>query len=140
MPPVAEPIERTAADASDSVRIRRAVFVLLVAGALVTGVAAGRMYAPLSPSDADFLLLIRFMAVMKLAIVLACAAAVAWRVGAGIAKPLAFGYAGAVALMALSPGLIWSEALLPLASAVFNAGLLLSLALAAGDGMSRRRA
>jgi hypothetical protein len=111
-----------------------------VAIALAAGAVAGATHAPTAASDADFLILVRFMAFVKALIALSAAAAVAWRLGADITRPLSAAYIGSVSLMALAPGLIWHEALLPLASAVFHSGLLLGLALAAGDGMARRRA
>jgi hypothetical protein len=113
---------------------------VVVAIALAAGTVAGATYAPTAASDVDFLILVRFMAFVKALIALAAAAAVAWRLGADIARALSAAYIGSVSLMALAPGLIWHEALLPLASAVFHSGLLLGLALAAGDGMARRRA
>ncbi len=84
-------------------------------------------------------MLIRFMAVMKAAIVVASLALVAWRFGDDITPRLAAAYIVAVGLMGISPGLIWNLAALPAASAVFHAGLLLGLALAAADGYVRRR-
>ena len=84
-------------------------------------------------------LLLRFMALMKAAIVLAAAGLVAWRFGSELPSRLAAGYIAAVGLMALSPGLIWSQSSLTLASAFFHSGLLFGLALAARDGFTKSR-
>ncbi len=121
-------------------RARR--FALAGAGAiaLAAGAGIGAIYATAPATDADFLILVRFMAFVKAVMALAAAAIVAWRFGSAIARPLAAAYIVSVSLMALAPGLIWFEALLPLASGAFHSGLLLGLALAAGDGMAKRRA
>lgn len=121
-------------------RTRRIVLGGAILIALATGAAIGATYAPTAASDADFLVLVRFMAFVKAVMVLAAAAIVAWRFGTAIARPLSATYIASVSLMALAPGLIWYEALLPLASGLFHSGLLLGLALAAGDGLLKRRA
>jgi hypothetical protein len=121
-------------------RARRMALAVAVAMALAAGAVAGATQASTGVSDADFLILVRFMAFVKALIALAAAALVAWRFGLAIARPLSAAYIASVSLMALAPGLIWYEALLPLASAAFHSGLLLGLALAAGDGMAKRRA
>jgi hypothetical protein len=121
-------------------RTRRIVLGGALVIALATGAAIGSTYAPAAASDPDLLVLVRFMAFVKTVIALSAAAAVAWRLGADIARPLSAAYIASVALMALAPGLIWYEALLPLASGLFHSGLLLGLALSAGDGLLKRSA
>jgi len=65
---------------------------------------------------------------------------VAWRLGSeDLSSRLASGYIAAVGLMALSPGLIWSQSSLTLASAFFHSGLLFGLVLAARDGFTKSR-
>ncbi len=121
-------------------RTRRVALGGAIVITLATGAAIGAAYAPAATSDPDLLVLVRFMAFVKTVIALSAAAAVAWRLGADITRPLSAAYIASVALMALAPGLIWNEALLPLASGAFHSGLLLGLALAASDGLLKRRA
>ena len=123
----------------ETCRARRMALAIAVVIALASGAAAGATQAPAAASDADFLVLVRFLALVKAAMALVAAALVAWRLGSAIARPLAWAYMASVSLMALAPGLIWHEALLPLASGAFHSGLLLGLALAAGDGIAKRR-
>lgn len=132
--PSAVPAARYAAGS-----IRRALLVCIIGLAVLGGVAAGVALAPVTPVEAEYVMLIRFMAVMKAAIVVACIALVAWRLGDDITPGLAAAYIAAVGLLAISPVLIWNLAALPAASAIFHAGLLLGLALAATDGYARRR-
>jgi hypothetical protein len=121
-------------------RTRRIVLGGAIVIALATGAVIGSTYAPAAATDPDLLVLVRFMAFVKTVIALSAAAIVAWRFGSAIARPLSATYIASVSLMALAPGLIWYEALLPLASGLFHSGLLLGLALAAGDGLFKRRA
>ncbi len=125
---------------TQSLTIRRILLASVVILAATTGVIAGALSAPDTTADADLTLLLRFMAVMKAAIVLAAAGLVAWRLGLeDLSSRLATGYIAAVGLMALSPGLIWSQSSLTLASAFFHSGLLFALALAARDGFTKSR-
>ncbi|MGE5265975.1 MAG: hypothetical protein ACM3L9_01280 [Deltaproteobacteria bacterium] len=117
----------------------RAVLALSAILALIAGILAGAVLA--SPEKADPALdtLLRFMALIKAAIATGAAALAAWRFGFPIPPKLATGYIAAVVLMALSPGLIWFQSGLVLASAFFHSGLLLGFALAAGDGLAKQR-
>jgi hypothetical protein len=124
---------------TQSLTIRRTLLASVVILAAMTGVIAGHLSAPDTTADADLTLLLRFMALMKAAIVLAAAGLVAWRFGSELPSRLAAGYIAAVGLMALSPGLIWSQSSLTLASAFFHSGLLFGLALAARDGFTKSR-
>ena len=124
---------------AQSLTVRRAILASVVILAATTGVIAGHLSAPDATADADLTLLLRFMALMKAAIVLAAAGLVAWRFGSELPSRLAVGYIAAVGLMALSPGLIWSQSSLTLASAFFHSGLLFGLALAARDGFTKSR-
>lgn len=122
-----------------SLTVRRTILASVVTLAAITGVIAGHLSAPGANADADLTLLMRFMALMKAAIVLAAAGLVAWRFGFELPSRLAAGYIAAVGLMALSPGLIWSQSSLTLASAFFHSGLLFGLVLAARDGFTKSR-
>jgi hypothetical protein len=122
-----------------SLTARRTILASVVILAATTGVIAGHLSAPDANADADLTLLLRFMAMMKAAIVLAAAGLVAWRFGSELTSRLAASYIAAVGLMALSPGLIWSQSSLTLASAFFHSGLLFGLVLAARDGFTTSR-
>ncbi len=119
-----------------------------VGGAAALGLALGRM-ADISTAgwDAQLVTLLRFMAALKFAGVVAGAALVLWRAGTPMIPRTAGAYAAALATMALAPGLIWSLAHVALAAGLFHAGLLTFLVLAwrDTDGLevalrSRRRA
>jgi hypothetical protein len=127
------------APSATAVQVRRALLTGVVVFAVFGGLAAGVALAPEARYEPEFVMLIRFMAVMKAAIIVACVALIAWRLKGDIAPSLAAAYIAAVGLMAIAPGLIWSLAALPVASAFFYAGLLVGLALAAADGYARRR-
>lgn len=122
-----------------SLTVRRTILASVVILAATTGAIAGHLSAPDATADADLTLLLRFMALMKAALVLAAAGLVAWRFGSELPSRLAAGYIAAVGLMALSPGLIWSQSSLALASAFFHSGLLFGLVLAARDGFTKSR-
>jgi hypothetical protein len=117
---------------------RRAILVLAVAGAGAASAAVGAAGSAL-PADADLVLLVRFMAVVKAMMAMAAAGLVWWRLGSGIGTGLAAGYIAAVTLMATSPGVVWSMTSPTLASALFHSGLLFGLALAARDGFTASR-
>lgn len=107
--------------------------------ASIAGILAGLYLAPSAQTDPSLATLIRFMALVKGAIAAGAAFLAAWRFGFAVGPPMATGYMTAVALMALAPGMIWFQSSLMIASAFFHSGLLLGLALAAGDGMAKRR-
>lgn len=122
-----------------SLTVRRTILASVVILAATTGMIAGHLSATDANHDADLTLLLRFMALMKAAIILAAAGLVAWRFGSELPTRLAAGYIAAVGLMALSPGFIWSQSSLTLASAFFHSGLLFGLVLAARDGYTKSR-
>ncbi len=124
---------------NQSPTVRQTMLAAAVILAAIAGGIAGALSAPEATADPDLTLLLRFMALMKAAIVFAAAGLVAWRFGSELPSRLAAGYVAAVGLMALSPGLIWSQSSLTLASAFFNSGLLFGLVLAARDGFSKSR-
>ncbi len=136
---VASAPQLVAPAAATQVPALRLALAIAVAVAAIAGVAVGAATAPAATPDADLTLLIRLLALMKAAIVLAAGGLVAWRVGSEISSNLAAAYIAAVCLMALSPGLIWSQSSLTLASAFFHSGLLFGLVLAARDGSAKSR-
>ena len=117
---------------------RRAVLAVALLAATGAGAAIGAATGTGTGSDAAFTELIRFMAIVKAAIVLAAAALVSWRLTSPASPRLAAGYIVCVSLMAPSPGLIWNMSSLLVASALFHSGLLFGLYLAATDGVTRR--
>ncbi|MCU0955371.1 MAG: hypothetical protein MUC37_12385 [Hyphomicrobium sp.] len=132
----AESLRRLASEPAGAYRVALAASALM---ALTAGILAGAVLAPAATADPGLATLLRFMALVKGAIIAIAAALAAWRFGFAIPPKLAIGYTAAVALMALSPGLIWFQSSLVVASAAFHSGLLLGLALAAGDGLAKQR-
>ena len=131
-----ESLRTPASDPAGAYRTALAVSAML---ALIAGILAGAVLAPAANADPGLATLLRFMALIKAAVVTLAAALAAWRFGFVIPPKSATGYTAAVALMALSPGLIWFQSGLVIASAAFHSGLLLGLALAAGDGLAKER-
>ncbi len=77
--------------------------------------------------EPTLLVLIRFMAVAKLAMAVGAFALVHWRARRIVPPGLALAYAVATCLMLASPGLIWSLAHIGLGALAFHAGLILFL-------------
>ena len=114
-----------------SVRARRAL-IAAVAVAAILGLAAGHASAPNAPEPA-LVNLVRFMAVIKLAMAAAAAWLLHWRLARPAAGAATAGAILAVCAMAAAPGLIWGMAHVLLAAALFHAGLLALLAMAWSD-------
>ena len=131
--------ERADHPAALAARARRSALAASAVVALIAGILAGAALAPAHTTDPELATLLRFMALIKAGLGAGAGALAAWRFGSEISPRLAMGYTAAVALMALSPGLIWFASSLVLASALFHAGLLIGLAMAAGDGMANQR-
>lgn len=105
-----------------------------VGTAAVGGLLVGRAVSgDIGGYEDKLVLLLRFMAAMKTAGVVAAALLVHWRLSRPIAPRLALGYGAALVLMAAAPGLIWSLAHVGLAAGLFHAGLLAFLVLAWRD-------
>lgn len=105
---------------------------VFVAGA--AGLCAGRaMGGDAAAFEDKLLLLLRFMAVMKLVGVLAAAGLTHWRLTSPIAWGRAAGYLGALGTMAAATGLIWSLGAIAIGAVMFHVGLLVFLALAWKD-------
>ncbi len=119
------------------------LIVLATAGGAVAGFALGRWSGvPTAGWDPHLLVLLRFMAAVKLAGVAAAAALTLWRVRRPLPIGAAIATVVALAAMALAPGLIWSLAHVGLAAMAFHGGLLTLLVLAWRDDRLpvRRRA
>jgi hypothetical protein len=102
---------------------------LLVAGcvlAALLGLGVARLAAP-REIDADLVVLLRAMAVIKAALVAAAIGAVSWRLGLPTTPRVAFVYGASVALMSFATALIWMTAFIGLAALAFHAGLFAAL-------------
>ncbi|NEW88972.1 hypothetical protein DU475_17100 [Rhodopseudomonas sp. WA056] len=106
--------------------------VAAIAAALIA-VAAAVLTAPDSAtaaraqSDAELVLLLRFMAGVKALMALAALAAVLWRLGYPVSPVLSAAYVLAPALMVAAPLLIWQIAPTALGAGLFHGGLALLL-------------
>jgi hypothetical protein len=115
---------------------RRASLVVTAGLMLAAGFAAGHMAAAAAKpvaADASLVLLLRFMAAVKLAILIALLALALWRVGLPQKPRLATSYSVALALMAAAPGLIWQMDTVVYGAVLFHAGLLAYAVLALRD-------
>lgn len=99
---------------------------LLIAACLLAVGAAASLGHPADylQDDPALARLLRCMALIKGVIVMAAGAAVFWRFGWSIAKPMAAIYVLASAVMAGSTMLIWQLTLIPLAAFLFHAAAL----------------
>lgn len=128
---------RVQPDVADSVSLRRAGLFLAVGFGLIAGYVVGHMADAASyrgTIDASLSLLLRFMAILKLAMVGAALALVWWRVGLFLSGRLATSYIVAVTLMACGPGLIWSTSTVVYGAVLFHGGLLVFASIALRDG------
>ncbi len=117
------------------------VCVLTVIGAALAGLVLGRWSAAAGAAwDPQLVALLRFMAAIKFAGVIAASALVLWRARTPFPNRAAFASVAALASMALAPGLIGSLAHIALAAALFHAGLLTLLVLAWRDDRMPARA
>ena len=110
------------------------VCVLAVGGATLAGLVAGRWSGNSTLAwDPQLVVLLRFMAAVKLAAVIAASALTLWRARAPFSARATVTAIAALAAMALAPGLIWSLAQVGLAAGLFHAGLLTLLVMAWRD-------
>jgi hypothetical protein len=106
----------------------------VVGAALVAGFAGGHaLRVPTDDVDPQLAVLLRFMALMKLAGGLGAAALVHWRLTRAVSPGVAGLYIGAVGSMTIAPGLIWSLTDIAVAALIFHAGLLVFLVTAWRD-------
>jgi hypothetical protein len=111
------------------------VAVLLAAGAGV--IVAARAGDQTGSIEWQLALLMRFMVLVKAAMVIAAFALAHWRLRTPIGGVAAAGLVAATAMMALAPGLIWSMRHIVLGAACFHAGLIAYLVVAWRDGSVR---
>ncbi len=132
-------------------RIPRFTLPMLTLLALMLGFAGGQWTAT-ADAQADMeqalVLLLRFMALIKLATVVALAAFAQWQLAKPASRPVVFGFRAACMLMALAPGFIWHLSFMAAGAGLFHAGLIVFVVLcwrdhAMQDGLQdspRRRA
>ena len=116
-------------------RLPRAGLLYAAVGAAgLGGLVAGRWVGSGGEGmEWQLVFLLRFMALVKGAMVLGALGLTQWRLRRPASDRLALGYGVALATMALAPGLIWSLAAIAPGAACFHAGLLAFLVLAWRD-------
>jgi hypothetical protein len=113
---------------------------LLVGGTLLA-VAAAWAGSPAQPAAADpeLAILLRGMAVIKIALIVPALALLWWRFGFALSAPVAAGYLAGGWLIAGATALIWQLSSIALAAAVFHlAGFALLLLALADRGVKLR--
>jgi len=107
-----------------ALRQRSVFFALLVGGALLAMLAVFAFARPDEAwlADAELARLMRYMAVVKFAFVLAAFGLLYWRFARVISPALVASYVGGTWMMAAACAQIFQLAAMPLAAAVFHAG------------------
>ena len=123
-------------------RSRRVPWTVVLYGAVLLAGTAGVLVAVRTGDKSGSMewqlsLLLRFMALVKAAMVVGALGLAHWRLRAPIDIATACGLVVATATMALAPGLIWSPPHIILGAACFHAGLLAYLVIAWRDGGMR---
>lgn len=116
----ADAAARPAAPASATLLLR-ATLLLGCLAAVALAAAFGRPAASLQ-ADPDLAFLLRGMAAIKAALVLAALAAVLWRLGHPVTQKAAQAYGVGVWLMAAACVLVWRLTSIPFAAIVFHLG------------------
>lgn len=113
-----------AVDAPVTLRQRGVYVCMLVGGALLAMLAVFAFVQPDETwlADAELARLMRYMAVVKFAFVLAAFGLLYWRFARVISTPLLASYVGGTWMMAAACVQIFQLAAIPLAAAVFHAG------------------
>ena len=124
-------------DSAQAAIPRRATLVVMTGAALVAGFVAGHLAARPDTMEPTLVLLLRFMAVLKLGLACGALGLAVWRLGYPASGRLVQGYGIATGLMAIGPGLIWFLGTVALGAVLFHAGLLAFLVLAFRDDGSR---
>lgn len=117
---------------------RRARLILLAASAAAAGAGAWLSgLAPASIADPDLTRLLKAMAMIKVAIVIAGITAVGWRLSWPAPAPVTTAYIAGAALTSGASILIWNLAWIPVAALVYHAGAGLMIAAAFFDRTGR---
>ena len=112
----------------------RAVLAASVLALGLAGFAIGYLFRPPDALEPELARLLRLMVLIKLGLVAGTTWLIVWRLSWPCAPHFARGYLIAVALMAISPGLIWYMSHLLVAFGLFHAGLAFGLIQAFRDG------
>lgn len=96
-----------------------------IAAVLATGDPTG-----LLASDPELAQLLRGMAILKAALLVAAAAVLTWRFGRPLPRAALGGYLAGLVAMAAATAMVWQLSALPLAAFSFHAGLLAVLLVA----------
>ncbi len=138
LPPPAAGTPRVARPAPSGLALFAIVGSAAIIGAVVGHISGAGASA--AGWDAQLVTLLRFMAAVKFAGVVAGAALVRWRATYPMGPRTSAAYVVALGTMALAPGLIWSLAHVALAAGLFHLGLLSFLAIAWRDSGSLENA
>jgi len=111
----------------------RAGVTALVLALGFAGFAVGHLFAPLDPLEPELVRLLRLMALIKLGLVAGATWVIVWRLSWPCSPHFAGGYLIAVALMTITPGLIWYVSHLLVAFGLFHSGIVLGVILAFRD-------
>lgn len=119
--------------------VRLPARTLSLYGAVVLAAGAGILVAARQSGASDAMewqlaLLLRFMAVVKMAMVAGALGVAHWRLRDPGSAGTVLGLVAATALMAVAPGLIWSCRHIILGASCFHLGLLAYLVIAWRDG------
>ncbi|MFC0240415.1 hypothetical protein [Rhodopseudomonas telluris] len=119
---------------------RRAIALIVAAAAMVVALLTSSPDASLlavQQTDAELVMLLRFMAVVKGLIALAALGVTVWRLGSPASLALQLAYVTAPALMCAAPVVIWQMAHVAGGAALFHGGfVVLLLALYADRGQA----
>jgi hypothetical protein len=97
------------------------------------GFAVGHFFAPPDPLDPELVRLLRLMALIKLGLVAGATWLIVWRLSWPCSPHFAAKYLIALALMTITPGLIWYVSHLLVAFGLFHSGIVLGVTLALRD-------
>lgn len=134
-----ESVAPTAPSRSFFAGIGRALALASLAGFAGFALGYAASAAASTSADPELTVLLRFMALTKLAMALGAAVLVDWRLRYPASSGVAAAYLIAICVMAAVPGLIWSMAYMIPAAAAFHGAMLLALLTALQDGKLRRR-
>jgi hypothetical protein len=119
-PPAASPSSAPVASAWYRLSLARVLLLALSLGGIAAAVALAAISAPAAHRDVELELLLRSLALVKLALVATVFAAAWWRLAQRISLPFALAYAGGVGTLFLSATLLLQLSHLTSAAAIFH--------------------
>jgi hypothetical protein len=122
--------------------LARGLLILVIAAAAsagLAGIASPASSLAVAHAGADLTRVLRFMAALKALIAVAAAAAVVWRLGAGITLPWFAAYSASCGAMAAGPGVIWAMVHVGLGAVLLHGGLIATILLLCRDRGTRGR-